>query len=596
MSENISPTLPKDAAAAKGMVNVQINGRWFEIPRGARIIEACKMAGVEVPHYCYHPKLSSPGNCRMCLVEQGMPPRPAPGSEPSYDEKGYQPIQWMPRAIIACANTVAENMGIRTEGPLVENARQGVMEFLLANHPLDCPICDQAGECRLQEFAFDYGSGNSKFKESKTKKPKNVVIGPRVVLDDERCIMCSRCIRFMDEVAGDPVLGFTDRGTHTTVMVYPGRELDSNYSLNTVDICPVGALTSRDFRFKMRVWFLKKTPSLDFTSATGTNTLIWSREESIYRITPRRNDEVNSSWMPDSSREEYKHYASEARLSHPLLQQNPASWEQSIAKAAALLQAGEQGWGLVISARQSNEEIYLACKLAELLGISKVYSIARQQQEDGLLISADANPNSLGIKTIIGIEDLQQSGEKLKQDLAKQSISKLLVIGEDLTEAAQLSATQLASLQSIIYLGHSSNPTSRLAQVVLAGSSPFEREGTMLNLSGRLQRFCTAVKAPGEAKSDLEILNLLLSAVDAAWQPCSAATCLASIGDDVESFVDVTLAKVGLSGLQLIQTGLENGLLRNEKARLASGLISPSDYAPIADSNGEKRIGSVVIK
>ena len=167
----------------------------------------------------------------------------------------------MPRPVIACANTVSENMGIRTTGELVEKCREGVMEFLLINHPLDCPICDQAGECRLQEHSVEHGRGVSRFVDMKVKKPKNVDIGPRIRLDDERCIMCSRCIRFMDEVAGDPVLGFTQRGTHTTLTVHPGRLLDSNYSLNTVDICPVGALTSNDFRFQMRVWFLKETPT-----------------------------------------------------------------------------------------------------------------------------------------------------------------------------------------------------------------------------------------------------------------------------------------------------------------------------------------------
>ena len=248
--------LPKDLAAESGMVNVQIDGSWFRVPAGTRLIEACRLAGIEVPHYCYHPKLTSPGSCRMCLVQTGMPPRPAPGQNPAYDHDGYQHIHWMPRPVIACANTVAENMGIRTTGPLVEECRHGVMEFLLINHPLDCPICDQAGECSLQEFSVQHGRGSSRFEDLKVKKPKNVEIGPRIRLDDERCILCSRCIRFMDEIADDPVLGFIDRATHTTLTVHPDRPLDSNYSLNTADICPVGALTSTDFRFQMRVWYV----------------------------------------------------------------------------------------------------------------------------------------------------------------------------------------------------------------------------------------------------------------------------------------------------------------------------------------------------
>jgi len=298
MSETTTKLLPKDEAAEKGLVNVQIDGNWIQVPKGTRMIEACKMAEKEVPHYCYHPKLTSPGNCRMCLVQMGMPPRPAPGAEPVFGDDGFQDIGWMPRPVIACANTVAENMGIRTTGDLVEKTREGVMEFLLINHPLDCPICDQAGECSLQEFSVEHGRGHSRFVEDKVKKPKNVDIGPRVNLDDERCIMCSRCIRFMDEVADDAVLGFSERGTHTTVTCHPDRKLDSNYGMNTIDLCPVGALTSKDFRFQMRVWFLKETKSIDINCGTGCNTTIWTRGNKIYRVTPRRNDDVNSEWMP----------------------------------------------------------------------------------------------------------------------------------------------------------------------------------------------------------------------------------------------------------------------------------------------------------
>ena len=168
------------------LVNVQVDGHWIRVPRGTRMIEACKQAAAEVPHYCYHPKLTSPGNCRMCLVEMGMPPRPVPGEEAELDADGHVKINWMPRPAIACANTVAEGMGIRTQSLLAKECRQGVMEFLLINHPLDCPICDQAGECTLQEYSVEHGNGQSRFLESKVKKPKNVDIGPRIRLDDER--------------------------------------------------------------------------------------------------------------------------------------------------------------------------------------------------------------------------------------------------------------------------------------------------------------------------------------------------------------------------------------------------------------------------
>jgi NADH-quinone oxidoreductase subunit G len=243
------------------MFNVQIDGVWHQFPKGTRVIEACEQAGSYVPRYCYHKKLSSPGNCRMCLIEMGFP-KLGPDRKPERGADGKPIINWMPRPQISCAQDIAEGMGVRTNSPLVKECQRGVMEFLLINHPLDCPICDQAGECRLQEFSVDYGTSQSRFLENKVKKPKNVALGPRVTLDDERCILCSRCIRFCHEIAHDDVLGFVGRGSYTVLTAHPGKRLENNYSLNTVDICPVGALTSTDFRFKMRVWFLKETKSI----------------------------------------------------------------------------------------------------------------------------------------------------------------------------------------------------------------------------------------------------------------------------------------------------------------------------------------------
>jgi len=234
------------------MLNVQIDGVWHQFPKGTRVIEACERAGSYIPRYCYHKKLSSPGNCRMCLIEMGMP-KMGPDRKPELGPDGKPVINWIPRPQISCAQDVAEGMGVRTDSPLVKECQRGVMEFLLINHPLDCPICDQAGECHLQEFSVEYGTSASRFLEHKVKKPKNVVLGPRVTLDDERCILCSRCIRFCQEIAKDDVLGFVDRGSYTVLTAHPGKRLENNYSLNTVDICPVGALTSTDFRFKMRV-------------------------------------------------------------------------------------------------------------------------------------------------------------------------------------------------------------------------------------------------------------------------------------------------------------------------------------------------------
>src|ERR1700681_981951 len=326
-----------DTSTTQQMVNVQINGVWHEFPKGMRVIEACEKAGSYVPRYCYHKKLSAPGNCRMCLIEMGLP-KMRPDRKPELGEDGKPVINWMPRPQISCAQDVSEGMGVRTDSALAQERRRGVMEFLLINHPLDCPVCDQAGECRLQEFSVEYGNAESRFLENKVKKPKNIELGPRVTLDDERCILCSRCIRFCQEIVHDDVLGFIDRGSHSVLTAHPGKRLENNYSLNTVDICPVGALTSTDFRFKMRVWFLKETKSICTSCATGCNTLIGTREDIIYRQTPRENNAVNSCWMCDYGRLDFHFVNSEDRLKHPQVREETGlkatSWTAALAKAS----------------------------------------------------------------------------------------------------------------------------------------------------------------------------------------------------------------------------------------------------------------------
>ncbi len=577
--------LPKDLAAEKGLVNVQIDGIWHQVPRGMRMIEACKLAQKEVPHYCYHPKLSAPGNCRMCLVQMGMPPRPAPGQEPSYDESGYQPIGWMPRPVIACANTVAENMGIRTGGELVEKCREGVMEFLLINNTLDCPICDQAGECRLQEFSVEHGRGESRFVDMKVKKPKNVDIGPRVRLDDERCIMCSRCIRFMDEVAGDPVLGFTQRGTHTTLTVHPGRLLDSNYSLNTVDICPVGALTSNDFRFQMRVWFLKETKSIDVNCGTGTNITIWTRGNKIHRITPRRNDHVNSTWMPDSHRLNFHYIDSEARLTEPLRRgdtpvthHEPATWPEALSITASTLKTySPEQIAIIASGRMTNEELFLTRALAEAIGTPHLTLIERRSQSDGLLIAADRNPNTAGAKLVWQNPSPSSKAAQILEGVRSGSIKALLVLGEELTAEAGFNAEDLAQPAFIASIQLLAGPTAEASHIVLPGAAFAEKRGSMVNVTGRLQRLNRAVELLGDARDDWEILRDLTLALQGAKStdgPALIEDVFKSLAANVPEFNGLTLSKIGDLGIPVTETGETIPLLENERARKAAGLIN----------------------
>ena len=580
MSDSTTTKLPKDTAAEKGMVNIQVDGHWIQVPRGTRMIEACKLAEKEVPHYCYHPKLSSPGNCRMCLVQMGMPPRPNPGDEPSYDENGFQEISWMPRPVIACANTVGENMGIRTKGDLVEKCREGVMEFLLINHPLDCPICDQAGECGLQEFSVQHGKGSSRFKEDKVKKPKNVKIGPRIRLDDERCIMCSRCIRFMDEVAQEPVLGFSERGTHTTVGVYPGRELDNNYGLNTVDLCPVGALTSNDFRFQMRTWFLKETPSIDTNCGTGTNIIIWTRGNKIFRVTPRQNDDVNSCWMPDSHRLSYTCPSDENRLSAPLIKADgvheETCWSNSIAAAGeAIKQFEGNEIAIIASGKQTNEELFMMRTLAAELGTDLISIIPHTQESDKMLISEDRNPNTTGAGLILGLDDPTEKLASIKDGISNGSIKAVVAAAEDLLDAG-FSAEYIDGLELLISIFNTTNATAQASDIVFPGASSAEKRGSMINVTGRLQKLNAACIPPADARDDWEIISDIILAITGETPeqaPLSIDQLSEIISNNIPQLEGKNLANISELGEVIIDTNVTIPLLDRETQRIAQGEI-----------------------
>jgi NADH-quinone oxidoreductase subunit G len=542
---------------APQMLNVQIDGVWHQFKKGTRVIEACAQVGVYVPRYCYHPKLSSPGNCRMCLIEMGMP-RIGPDRKPELGADGKPIINWMPRPQICCAQDVAEGMGVRTNSPLAQECRKGVMEFLLINHPLDCPICDQAGECELQEFSVEYGNADSRFLENKVKKPKNVELGPRVTLDDERCILCSRCIRFCNEIAHDDVLGFVDRGSHTVLTAHPGKRLENNYSLNTVDICPVGALTSSDFRFKMRVWFLKETKSICTSCATGCNTVIGTREDIVYRQTPRQNDHVNSCWMCDHGRLNFKFLEAENRLLEPQIRSGnklaATDWKDAIARAALQLQQfSGSNIAIVASGRMTNEELWLTRKIADLLGPRYLDIVPRFGDGDEILLSKDRNPNATGARLILNFDS--KPGAKLSaiaNGVNSGEIRALLVLGENPTKFG-ITAEQLPNLTSFVVLDILSNTTTEHATVVLPASGFAEKRGSMINGDGRLQRLNRAVRPPGSARDDWEILRDLLQALGGSNGLYSIDDVFRQMSAEIQVFRGLTLNKIGDLGQHAIE-------------------------------------------
>ena len=542
------------------LLNVQVDGVWMQFPKGLNAVEAARRAQKFVPHYCYHPKLSISGNCRMCLIELGSPKLDA-DRKPVLGADGRAEISWIPKPQIGCATLVAEGMAIRTSSPMIEECRKGVMEFLLINHPLDCPICDQAGECKLQEYSVQYGNDHSRFTDDKVKKPKRVDIGERIVLDDERCIMCSRCIRFSKEMVHDDVLGFIDRGSHTTLAVHPGKRLDNNYSLNTVDICPVGALTSKDFRFQMRVWFLKETKSICTGCATGCNTIIGSREQLVYRQTPRENEAVNSQWMCDQGRLGFHYIHNADRLVEPVAKVGqgklPTPWSELIPNLATRLRGlSPSKIAIIASGRLTNEEAFLLSQIRQTLGGEDVLCdiVPRTGEADGILRSADLNPNTKGVE-LFGLSDGGKTLGQIRHGVDTGRIEAVLVFHEDLAAEA---GWPIASIQNVKLLAVQSllpSPTTELADYVLPGASFAEKRGSMINGAGRLQRLNKAISVPGRAMDDFQILLQLKAALGGGNGIHTIEEVFKAMAEAIPTFAGLSLSKIGDLGLDLKLSG-----------------------------------------
>src|SRR5436190_2426590 len=341
------------------MPNVTINGQTVEVPAGTNLIEAARKVGVEVPHYCYHPALSIAGQCRLCMVDVEKTPRPT----------------------IACNTLAADGMVVWTETDRVKETRKSIMEFHLINHPLDCPVCDQAGECWLQIYYMQHGLYDPRMRDEKVHKPKAVPLGPHVMLDAERCILCSRCVRFCDEVTRTGELGIFDRGDHSEIGLFPGKELVNKYSGNVVDICPVGALTDRDFRFAVRVWYLDSAKSVCPGCARGCNIEVHvnrrrphhNEGRRVARLKPRFNAEVNRWWICDAGRYGFAFVDDKTRLVTPQGRRDgalgDATWEEAIAALAdALRRFAPDEIGVVASPKMANEDLWALRRVLEQRG------------------------------------------------------------------------------------------------------------------------------------------------------------------------------------------------------------------------------------
>ncbi len=549
-------------------IKIKVDGREVEVPKmlpnwqgkleATTMLQAVQIAGGEVPHYCYHPKLPVAGNCRMCLVEFGTPMM-GPDRKPVFNEDGspkiaksvlpYEPST--PRGAIACATPISPGMEIYPNSAATKQMREAVLESLLINHPLDCPICDQAGECKLQEYSVQHGQAGSSFVEAKVHKPKAVDLGPRIVLDDERCVLCTRCIRFTKDIAGDDALGIVNRGSYNTIAAFPGAKFDNNYTLNTVDLCPVGALTSKDFRFQMRVWFLKETKSLCTSCGTGCNTVVGSREGKVYRYEPRQNDAVNSTWMCDSGRLNYKWIGREDRLKDVLVRGQKSTWSAALKEISEKLAKAEAGSvAVVASARQTTEELYLLKKLATKLG-ALTDSVARIGEADKLLVAADKNPNSNGARlTGIAGAELGCNISKIADGIRSGAIKTLVVFGDDVTKAG-ISADLLAKLETLIVSDILPNATTKAAHYLLPGCAHVEKRGTFVNVKGRLQKFTKAVEPKGDARPEWEFLHELVHNVTGLNGFTSIEGLFNQMAHELPGFAGTEWAKVGDQGVNV---------------------------------------------
>ncbi|MHB8906754.1 MAG: NADH-quinone oxidoreductase subunit G, partial [Melioribacteraceae bacterium] len=408
----------------------------------------------------------------------------------------------MPKLAISCSTYAMDGMVVYTKSEKTLQARSAVMEFILINHPLDCPICDEAGECKLQEYAYAHGSGESHFEEIKVRKEKRVQLGPNIKFDGDRCIMCSRCIRFSDEIAKQNQLTFIKRGDKVTITTFPGESFDNPYTLNTTDICPVGALTNQDFRFKSRVWEMSKTNSVCVGCSRGCNTEVWVRNNQILRLTPRQNNDVNSYWMCDNGRlNTFKNVNAENRINGTFIRKEgeleKVSWEEALKVAAKSLKDYKSGEiAFIGSAFTTCEDNFALVKFAKSLGVVNIDFVNHtvQGDQDDILIREDKTPNTLGAE-LSGVRSGSNglSVEGMMKAIKEGKIKALYVMEDDVASLNEEYEKILSKLELLIVHSANENKTTTLADIVFPASTYAEKNGTFVNFQGRVQRIRPAV-------------------------------------------------------------------------------------------------------
>ncbi|MDD5207778.1 MAG: 2Fe-2S iron-sulfur cluster-binding protein [Elusimicrobiales bacterium] len=490
------------------MPTLTIDGKPVEVEKGTSILEAAQKLGVYIPRYCYHPKLSVSGNCRMCLVE----------------------VEKAPKLLTACSTEAAEGMVVRTVSDKVKAARRDVLEYLLINHPLDCPICDQAGECGLQNYYMDYSLAKSRFKnEDKVRRQKRRALGPHLVLDNERCILCTRCVRFCAEVTKTAELEVMGRGDHSHIDMKEGKALDNGYSLNIADICPVGAWTSRDFRFKQRVWFLKKTPTICLGCATGCLIEAHHNENTIYRTVPLPNPETNT-WLCDHGRLAYKAVQGGDRLVKGVIKNGLIDFEPALREVAARIDEARGAGAVAVlgSPWLSIEDNAALARLAKdaLKTENYCFDFASEQGiKDGILINKDPSPNANGLRLVKDAHGGISQAE-LSSRIAAGQIK--VVLAEARAAGLIKDALKAAGTRLIVFAANKGEiPAATYATLPYA--SYFETPGTFVNYQGLRRRTTPPAEAPEGVKPLWAVVNKLAAYSGSSLRLDSAEDALKGI-------------------------------------------------------------------
>ncbi len=534
------------------MPKIIIDGHEIEVAPGTRVIDAAKQLGIEIPHFCYHPGLRVVANCRMCYVELGDG-RMGP----------------------SCNMEATEGLVVHANSLKAELTRKSVLEFILLNHPVDCPVCDQAGECKLQNFYMNAGLYHSRAPQHKILQKRKVVpLGKNVMLDEERCVLCTRCVRFCDEITETSEIGQFSRGSYSTIGTFDGIPLSNDYSGNVVDICPVGALTDIDFRFKMRVWYLESTPSVCTLCSNGCNikvehanvhhTLEGHTEQRVYRIKPRENMDVNQWWLCDEGRYGYKFIDSARILQSARKDEGVVENKEALLYAASGLKEavekhGEESVGVLLSCKRTNEELFLAWKLfARALGIKNIafYFPWQKGRSDNLLIKEDKNPNTKGVELIFkSDESLSGQSFNVQDVLSNAKLKALYCIGED--TLAGLDEEKLKKLSESLdtFVVHATNEHHFLqyAQALLPSCTFAEKEGTFTNHAGRVQRIWRAAAPAGNSRSDFDFLLSLAKILEKGERYVFPEEIFDELSRTVDAFGGLSYEKLGESGC-LIET------------------------------------------